>query len=155
VFTASKRLHRTSAVSVELQQRLYRCGARDDSSFPIRADESNRNPVTQSMIPKPHPTVAYVSRYRQNSLRLPGRFGGRIDQRWAHCGPVSLQTQIRRIYRISGLTADENKKKNLFPVGKYNINTQNAYKHQIFITAYRRLPESFYKLSMLATYNTK
>ena len=46
------------------------------------------------------------------------------------------------------------KKKNLFPVGKYNIDTQNAYKHQIFITAYRRLPESFYKLSMLATYNT-
>ena len=36
----------------------------------------------------------------------------------------------------------------------YNIDTQNAYKHQIIITAYRRLPESFYKLSMLATYNT-
>jgi len=51
-------------------------------------------------------------------------------------------------------TEEEEKKKNLFPVGKYNINTQNPYKHQIFITAYRRLPESFYKLSMLATYNT-
>ena len=46
------------------------------------------------------------------------------------------------------------KNKNLFPAGKYNIDTQNAHKHQIFITAYRRLPESFYKLSMLATYNT-
>jgi len=46
------------------------------------------------------------------------------------------------------------KNKNLFPVAKYNINTQNTYKHQIFITAYRRLPESFYKLSMLTTYNT-
>ena len=42
----------------------------------------------------------------------------------------------------------------LFPVGKYNTDTQNAYKHQIFITAYRRLPEN-YKLSMLATYNTQ
>jgi len=51
---------------------------------------------------------------------------------------------------------EERRKKNLFlfPVGKYNINTQNPYKHQIFITAYRRLPESLYKLSMLATYNT-
>jgi len=46
------------------------------------------------------------------------------------------------------------KKKNLFPVDKYNTDTQNAYKHQIFITAYRRLPEN-YKLSMLATYNTQ
>ena len=49
---------------------------------------------------------------------------------------------------------EEEKKNNLFSLGKYNINTQNPYKHQIFITAYRRLPESFYKLSMLATYNT-
>jgi len=49
---------------------------------------------------------------------------------------------------------EEEEEKKLFPVGKYNINTQNAYKHHIFITAYRRLPESFYKLSMLATYNT-
>jgi len=48
------------------------------------------------------------------------------------------------------------KKKKIYPAGKYNINTQNAYKYQIFIfiTAYRRLTESFYKLSMLATYNT-
>jgi len=52
------------------------------------------------------------------------------------------------------LAEEEEKKKNLFPLGKYNIDAQNAYKHQIFITAYRRLPESFYKLSMLATYNT-
>jgi len=48
---------------------------------------------------------------------------------------------------------EEEKKKNLFPVGKYNIDTQNVCKHQIFITAYLRLPER-YKLSMLATYNT-
>ena len=40
----------------------------------------------------------------------------------------------------------EEEEENLFPVGKYNVDTQNAYKHQIFITAYRRLPESFYKL---------
>ena len=47
------------------------------------------------------------------------------------------------------------KKKNLFPVSKYNIDTQYAYKlNTKIITAYRRLPESFYKLSMLATYNT-
>jgi len=37
---------------------------------------------------------------------------------------------------------ERRRRKNLFPVGKYNINTQNPYKHQIFITAYRRLPES-------------
>jgi len=52
------------------------------------------------------------------------------------------------------LTHWPKKKKHLFPVSKYNIDIQNAYKHQIIITAYRRLPESFYKLSMLATYNT-
>jgi len=51
------------------------------------------------------------------------------------------------------LALEEEEKKILFPVGKYNIDIQNAYKHQIFITAYRRLPESLYKLSMLATYN--
>jgi len=49
---------------------------------------------------------------------------------------------------------EEKKKKKLFPVDKYNIATQNAYKHKILITSYRRLPES-YKLSMLATYNTQ
>ena len=58
----------------------------------------------------------------------------------------------RRLHKLN-LTTDAHTQK-LFPVSKYNIDIQNAYKHQIIITAYRRLPESFYKLSMLATYNT-
>jgi len=50
--------------------------------------------------------------------------------------------------------AVEEEEKIISSISKYNIDTQNAYKHQIIITAYRRLPGSFYKLSMLATYNT-
>jgi len=87
-----------------------------------------------------------------------------------HAGGRGRAAATSRIHQLGSATASADhahgtgeffclnqgrkKKKNLFPVGKYNINTQNAYKHQIFITAYRRLPESFYKLSMLATYNT-
>jgi len=51
------------------------------------------------------------------------------------------------------VTAEEGKF--ISSIGKYNIDTQNAYKHQIFITAY--IPDAareLYKLSMLATYNT-
>jgi len=54
---------------------------------------------------------------------------------------------------LEGCLQGRKKKKNLFPVSKYNIDKQNAHKHQIIITVYRRLPESFYKLPMLATYN--
>ena len=73
------------------------------------------------------------------------------DVIYADPAALAVSTQERGSY-LRGMHIK--KKKNLFPVGKYNINTQNPYKHQIFITAYRRLPESFYKLSMLATYNT-
>jgi len=40
---------------------------------------------------------------------------------------------------------EEKKKKKLFPVDKYNIATQNAYKHKILITSYRSLSAISYQ----------
>ena len=133
------------------------CGAVENTETETRTSVKQRCRFTRRLA-----TASSYSASACVSQKWPGR--GVVDRVkifpliwFNHRAKVGRCLSCQRVWAYAGSPRNLSKKKK---EEKYvssrqmhiGLDTQNAYKHQIFITSYRRLQESFYKLSMLATY---